>query len=78
MIIHARLYAFPEMTDNKRMTSIRTRDYTGYSEAGLDEAIENALQKAGEFNRVEVIETRSSHFNEDKKHYQVTLTTFNN
>lgn len=59
------------------MTIIKTRDYTGYSELGLNHAIDDALQKAGEYKRIEVIETRSSHYEEDQKHYQVTITTHN-
>lgn len=58
------------------MTILDARDYTGYSEASLDEAIADALQKADDHNHFEVIETRSSRFPDNKCHYHVTLTTF--
>jgi len=58
------------------MTILDARDYTGYSEASLDEAIADALQKADEHSHFEVIETRSSHFPNNQCHYYVTLTTF--
>lgn len=58
------------------MTILEARDYTGYSEASLDEAIADALQKAKEHTHFEVIETRSSRFPDNKCHYHVTLTTF--
>jgi len=55
---------------------MKTRDYTGYSDESLNEAINNALQKSEEHSHFEVIETRSSQFRDDRRHYQVTLTTF--
>lgn len=57
------------------MKTIKPGDYTGYSKSGLNEAISNALQKAGDYQRIEVIETRSSHYSENTSDYQVTLTT---
>lgn len=60
----------------ERMTILRNRDYTGYSDTSLEHAIANALEKAGkDANRIKVIETRSSQ-PDDKRHYQATLTTF--
>lgn len=54
--------------------------FTGYSNAGITEAIENALQQAGEHRHSEVMETKSSYVGEDigehEKLYQVTLNTF--
>ena len=58
------------------MTIKKTRDYTGYSDESIDEAVQNALQKAGEHSRFEVIETRGSQLNDNKRHYQIMLTTF--
>ena len=58
------------------MMITKTRDYTGYSDESIDKAIQNALQKAGDHTRFEVIETRGSQIGEDKRHYQITLTTF--
>lgn len=58
------------------MTTLLTKDYTGYSNSGLDDAIGNALQEAGDYQHVEVIETRSSYRPEGSRQYQVTLTTF--
>ncbi|QRN02535.1 hypothetical protein GH742_00830 [Legionella sp. MW5194] len=57
------------------MTTVKPNDFTGYSESGLDDALAQALQKAGEYQRVEVIETRSSHTTDDKT-YQVTITAY--
>ncbi|QBR85245.1 dodecin domain-containing protein [Legionella israelensis] len=53
-----------------------TGDYTGYSETGIEEAIQNALEKAGEPARFEVIETLGAQDQMDRRHYQVTLKTF--
>lgn len=58
------------------MTIVKNKDFTGYSESGLEDALAQALQKAGEYQRVEVIETRSSHTTEENKSYQVTIATY--
>ncbi|MDI9818958.1 MULTISPECIES: dodecin domain-containing protein [unclassified Legionella] len=55
---------------------LKTGEYTGSSDSGINEAIQNALQKAGEHTRIEVVETRSSHVGDDKRYYQVTVSTF--
>lgn len=58
---------------------MKTKDkgeYTGYSDSGIDEAIQNALRKAGEHTHFEIIETRGSQIGENKRHYQVTITAF--
>ena len=57
------------------MSTIKTKDFTGHSNLSIDEAIANALEKAGKHRRVKVIETRSSQHNENNSQYQVTLTT---
>ena len=57
------------------MKNTRSREFTGHSENGLEEAIQDALSKAEEYQRVEVIETRSSFLSDEKRHYQVTLAT---
>lgn len=54
----------------------KVSDYTGYSSAGIEEAIKDALDKAGDYDRVEVIETRGSQTAGDKSSYQVTLAAF--
>ena len=54
----------------------KTSDFTGYSTAGIDEAIQDALQKAGDYVRVEVVEARGSQAKGDNRQYQVTLATF--
>ena len=59
-----------------KMTKITTRDYTGYSDSCIEEAIQDALEKAGDYVRVEVIETRGSKAKGLSRQYQVTLTTF--
>ena len=58
------------------MIITKTGDYIGYSESGIDDAIANALSKAGDCKRVEVIETRGSQIGEDQRQYQVTLAAF--
>lgn len=58
------------------MKTIKTGEYTGYSNSGIDDAIQNALQKAGEHTHFEIIETRGSQIGENKRHYQVTITAF--
>lgn len=58
------------------MTRITEKDFTGYSHASIDEAIHNAVEKAGQHLRFEVIETRSQHDNAGRPHYQATITTF--
>lgn len=55
------------------MSSLKTSDYTGYSHASIDEAVSDALEKAGHHQHVEVIETRSSKLSQDERHYQVTI-----
>ncbi len=58
------------------MTIKKAGDYTGYSDSGIDEAIQDALEKAGDHARVEIVETRGSQTNGDQRRYQVTLATF--
>ena len=57
------------------MTDIKDKDYTGFSELSIDDAVLDALKKAGKHERVEVIETRSSQQLKKKSEYHVTLTT---
>ncbi|CEK09391.1 hypothetical protein [Legionella hackeliae] len=54
----------------------KTGDFTGSSDAGINEAIQNALSKAGQHTRIKIIETRSSQIGEDKRYYQVLISTF--
>lgn len=58
------------------MAKINTEEFTGYSELGIEDAIQDALDKAGEYARFEVIETRGSQGNGDNRQYHVTLTAF--
>lgn len=58
------------------MIRVKKGDYIGYSDSGIDEAIENALRQAGEHAYFEVIETRGSQIGESKRHYQATITAF--
>ena len=59
------------------MARQKVGDFTGYSDSGINEAIQDALSKAGDYVRVEVIETRGSETKGNKRHYQVTIATFN-
>lgn len=58
------------------MAKIKAADFTGYSEQGIEEAIQDALDKAGDYDRVEIVETRGSQANGDNRQYHVTLTAF--
>ena len=58
------------------MITTKTGDYTGYSTSGIEEAIQNALLKAGDHNRYEIIETRGSQIGDNERHYHVTITAF--
>ena len=60
----------------KRTTGIKTGDFTGHSDSGIDEAIQDALEKAGDYARIEVVETRGSQTKGNNRCYQVTLATF--
>ena len=58
------------------MKTIKTKDYNGYSEVSIDEAMMDALKQTGKKQQVAVIETRSSQNDvENKSQYQVTVTT---
>lgn len=56
--------------------TVKTGDYTGYSTCDLEQAIQNALEKAGAPAYFEVIETRGSQIGEEERHYHVTITAF--
>ena len=58
------------------MTIIKTGDFTGYSDAGIDDALQDALDKAGDYARIEIVETRGSQTKGNNRQYQVILTTF--
>ncbi|BCA93883.1 hypothetical protein TUM19329_02440 [Legionella antarctica] len=49
--------------------------FTGFSESGIDDAIQNALDKAGNPIQFEVIETQWSRDNESNRQYHATLKT---
>jgi flavin-binding protein dodecin len=58
------------------MRKIKSGEVTGYSSAGIDEAIQDALDQVGQNVRVEVVESRGTRLGADKTQYQVTLSTF--
>ncbi|AHE65750.1 dodecin domain-containing protein [Legionella oakridgensis] len=58
------------------MIAKKIGDFTGYSNSGIYDAIQNALEKAGEHVYFEVIETCCSQGGEHDRQYQVTLATF--
>lgn len=61
------------------MKTIKPKDYNGYSEVSIDEAMMDALKQADKKQHVEVIETRSSQNKlKNRSQYQVTLTTVDN
>ncbi|WP_133130680.1 dodecin domain-containing protein [Legionella yabuuchiae] len=58
------------------MITKKIGDFTGISTSGISEAIKNALEKAGEHSRFEVIETTAQGSGTNRQ-YQVTLSTYN-
>ncbi|KTD34636.1 hypothetical protein Lmor_1169 [Legionella moravica] len=48
-------------------------DFVGFSEAGIDDAVQNALENAGNPLHFEVVETLGSQKNKTRRQYQVTL-----
>ncbi|HAT6978672.1 TPA: dodecin domain-containing protein [Legionella pneumophila] len=50
-------------------------DFTGFSESGIDDAIQNALKKAGNPTHFEVVETLGSQGSQSDRQYQATLKT---
>lgn len=58
------------------MNNKKIGDFTGFSDTGIQEAIENALSQAGAHERFEVIETSSSQRDETNRQYQVMLSTY--
>lgn len=50
-------------------------DFVGLSEYGINDAVQNALENAGNPVNYEVIETLGSHNSTTKRQYQVTLKT---
>lgn len=58
------------------MTIIKKGDYTGYSTLGIYEAILNALEQAGKYARVEVVETLASQAKSGHRQYKATLAIF--
>lgn len=50
-------------------------DFVGLSEYGIDDAVQNALEKAGNPLNYEVVETLGFLNNNTKRQYQVTLKT---
>jgi hypothetical protein len=55
---------------------VKTHDYVGNSKSSLCEAIKDALHKAGEHQRYEIIESLSTRSSENTYHYQVLLAIF--
>ena len=51
-------------------------DFTGSSHNGLSEAIAIAKAKAESASHFEVVETRSSKYDDEKRLYQVIITAF--
>ncbi|HRD69347.1 MAG TPA: dodecin domain-containing protein [Legionella sp.] len=54
------------------------KDFTGFSESGINEAMQNALLKADNPARFQVIEMRGSNDSKTNRQYQVTLKTETN
>ena len=54
----------------------KTGHYTGYSDSDISEAIQHAVQKAGEHTHFEIIETSGSQIAGNERHYQVTIKAF--
>ena len=52
---------------------IKNKEFKGYSDLSLDQAIENARDKAEKQESLKIIEAQSSLFSDEICHYQVTL-----
>lgn len=50
--------------------------YIGYSQVGIEEAIENALQEAGEYTHCEILETLGIQDQQAQRHYKATVTAY--
>ncbi len=61
--------------NSKRIAMKSIEDFTGFSESGIDDAIQNALKKAGNPTHFEVVETLGSQDRQSDRRYQVTLKT---
>lgn len=48
-------------------------EFKGYSDTGIDEAIEQAKQQAGDQQRLVVVETLGKSSHQDNNQYEVTL-----
>ena len=58
---------------------IKVGDFSGSSDQGFPEAIQNALEKAPQHTHMEIIETRTSWSKEEEKRtFQVIVSTFAN
>ncbi len=58
------------------MDKLKSAEFTGYSDLCIEEAIQNALNKAEQYVRFEIIETSGSLANRNNRQYHVTLTAF--
>lgn len=61
--------------NSKRIAMKSIEDFTGFSESGIDDAIQKALKKAGDPAHFEVVETLGSQGSQSDRQYQVTLKT---
>lgn len=61
--------------NNKGMSMKSIEDFVGFSESGIDDAVQNALENAGNPMHYEVVETLGSQNNKTRRQYQVTLKT---
>ena len=50
-----------------------TGEFVGYSDTGIEDAIEKAKEQAGEQQRFVVVETLGESSHQDKNKYKVTL-----
>ena len=55
------------------MNTIKSGDFTGFSNTSMNEALQNALEKAGDPPRFSVVETFGVHITEQEKQYQVVV-----
>jgi flavin-binding protein dodecin len=55
------------------MSTKKTSEFTGYSNASIHEAIQNAREKAGDPLRFSIVESFGVHIKEEEKEYQVLL-----
>lgn len=57
------------------MKTKKPGDFIGYSNSGIHDAVQNALEEAGDPTRFKIIETSCRHDEDDERHYHAMVAT---